>query len=58
MNSDNDRSIAKHFATLTDPRIQGRTAHKLTDIIIVSICAVVCGADTWVDIESYGNAKL
>ena len=32
-------------------------AHKLIDIITIAICAVICGADGWTDIESYGNAK-
>lgn len=31
--------------------------HKLLDIIGLTICAVICGADTWVDIEEYGKAK-
>ena len=31
--------------------------HKLIDIITIAICAVICGADTWVDIETYGLAK-
>ena len=31
---------------------------KLGDIIAVAICAVIAGADNWVDIESFGNAKI
>ena len=31
--------------------------HKLIDIITIAICAVICGADTWVDMETYGLAK-
>jgi len=30
----------------------------LLDLIVIAICAVICGADTWVDIELFGNAKL
>jgi hypothetical protein len=29
----------------------------LLDIIGITICAVICGADSWVEIENYGNAK-
>jgi hypothetical protein len=29
----------------------------LLDILVIAICAVICGADTWVEIEAYGNAK-
>ena len=31
--------------------------HKLIDIVVIGICAVICGADTWVGIETYGKAK-
>ena len=50
-------TIADHFADLEDPRIERTKHHQLIDIITISICAVICGADTWVDIESYGRAK-
>ena len=50
-------SIEVCFADLHDPRVQGRCDHKLIDIIIISICAVVCGADDWVAIETFGKSK-
>ena len=51
-------TMADHFAHMTDPRVERSQRHKLIDIITIAICAVICGADTWVDIESYGRAKL
>lgn len=51
-------SIADHFAQMPDPRVERTRRHKLIDIITIAICAVICGADTWVDIESYGQAKV
>jgi hypothetical protein len=45
-------TIADHFSDLEDPRIERQKHHQLIDIITISICAVICGADTWVDIES------
>lgn len=51
-------TIADHFAQMTDPRVERGQRHKLIDIITIAICAVICGADTWVDIESYGQAKF
>jgi len=51
-------SISDHFADLEDPRIDRTKLHKLFDIIIVAICAVICGADSWVEIEEFGNAKI
>jgi hypothetical protein len=32
--------------------------HQLLDILTIAICAVLCGADTWVDVEVFGHAKL
>lgn len=50
-------TIADHFSSLKDPRIDRTKHHKLIDIITIAICAVICGAESWVGIEEYGNAK-
>lgn len=50
-------SILEHFADLEDPRLERTKEHLLLDIVAIAICAVLCGADSWVDIESYGEAK-
>ncbi len=49
--------LLEHFQNLEDPRASNLLEHKLLDIIGLTICAVICGADTWVDIEEYGKAK-
>ena len=49
-------SIAEHFDDIEDIRIERGKKHQLIDIITISICAVVCGADGWIDIEMYGIA--
>lgn len=51
------QSIADHFSQISDPRIERRKQHELIDIITIGICAVICGAETWVAIEIYGKAK-
>ena len=51
-------TIADHFGEMKDPRVERSRQHKLIDIITIAICAVICGAETWVDIETYGRAKL
>jgi predicted transposase YbfD/YdcC len=51
-------TLLEHFATLDDPRIERTKEHLLLDIVGITICAVICGADSWVDIENYGNAKI
>ena len=50
-------SIAKHFSQLADPRIDRRKLHPLLNIIVIAICAVICGAENWVDVENYGKLK-
>ncbi len=50
-------TIADHFSELEDPRIERTKRHKLIDIITITICAVICGADGWNDIELYGKCK-
>ena len=51
-------SIQAHFSELTDPRRDDtRTRHKLMDMIIIAICAIICGADSWVAVESFGRTK-
>ncbi|MEM1256871.1 MAG: ISAs1 family transposase [Cyanobacteria bacterium P01_H01_bin.21] len=49
--------LFEHFRDLDDPRVDYLVEHRLLDIIGLTICAVICGADSWVDIELYGNAK-
>lgn len=51
-------SLLKHFEDLEDPRTQYLIEHRLLDIVGITICAVICGADSWVEIEEYGNSKL
>ena len=51
-------TISDHFADLEAPRIERTKHHQLIDIITLSLCAVICGADTWVDIESYGRSSI
>ena len=46
-----------HFQELEDPRIDRTKRHLLIDIIAISICAVISGADGWEDIEAYGKDK-
>ena len=50
-------TIADHFADIEDPRVERTRQHKLIDIITIAICAVICGAEGWTDIETYGLAK-
>lgn len=45
------------FATLPAPRCAGRTRHRLLNLLIIAVCIVVAGAETWMDIAHYGRMK-
>lgn len=45
------------FSELKDPRMDRRKRHKLIDIIVISVCAIVCGGRTWEDIEYFAQAR-
>lgn len=49
--------IAMYFNEITDPRIERNKRHKLIDIILLSICGVMCGADGWEEIEEICSAS-
>jgi predicted transposase YbfD/YdcC len=51
-------AIAEHFGKVKDPRVERTKEHKLMDMIVIAICAVICGAEGWTDIENFGNSKL
>lgn len=50
-------SIAIHFGDLEDPRHHNKK-HKLIDIMTISICASICGADSFDQIADFGKSKL
>ena len=50
-------SITTYFGRLEDPRSDHTKRHKLIDIITIAICGVICGADSWVDLELFGKSK-
>jgi len=53
---DKRNSIGDFFSDLTEPR-ESNKRHKLIDVITIALCAVICGADTWEEIEEFGHAK-
>ncbi|HEX7975250.1 MAG TPA: ISAs1 family transposase, partial [Anaerolineales bacterium] len=51
-------TIEQHFGELTDPRIDRTKLHRLMNILVIAICAVIAGADGWEDVEEFGKARL
>ena len=51
-------SLRNHFTPLKAPRVERTQHHHLLDILTIAICGVICGADSWVELEEVGIAKL
>jgi predicted transposase YbfD/YdcC len=49
--------ILRFFTELPDPRAHN-VIHKLHDILVIAICAVICGANGWAEVEEFGRSKL
>lgn len=49
--------FVKHFSSLKDPRVNRRKRHRLVDIVVIGLCAVICGAEGWEDIEEFGRRR-
>jgi predicted transposase YbfD/YdcC len=50
-------ALTEYFADLDDPRREGSTDYPLHEIVVLTICAVICGADGFTSIASFGQAK-
>lgn len=46
------------FFDLPDPRTGPNVIHKLHDLIVLAICGILCGADSWVEIEEWSEARF
>jgi predicted transposase YbfD/YdcC len=50
-------AIKKYFRKLRDPRIRRRKRHLLLDIVVITICATICGCNDWQQIETFARAR-
>lgn len=51
-----DGGPLRYFADLPDPRASN-VRHRLPDLLVMALCAVLCGADGWDDLEDFARAK-
>lgn len=58
MKAKSPTSLIKYFSTLPDPRVARTRKHNLHDMLVIGICGMLCGAEDWVAIERFANAKL
>ncbi len=52
------RGVLRYFSAMEDPRTNQGKRHDLLDMIVIALCAVICGADGWAEVEQFGNCKL
>ena len=57
MEEESTTTLQSIFEGIEDPRVERTKQHKLLDIIIIAILGVLCGADGWEEIESFGKTK-
>ena len=50
--------LIDQFRTMSDPRMPGKIKHDLAEVVSLAICAVVAGAESWEDIETFARARI
>src|SRR3978361_2531337 len=51
-------TLAQYFSTVEAPRCSGKVEHRLIDVLVIAVCAVIACAESWDDIALYGRSKL
>jgi hypothetical protein len=51
------RTLVEEFTALEDPRCGGKIEHRLIDILVIAVCAMIAGAESWEDIALYDRSK-
>ena len=51
-------TFLEHFSDIKDPRIHNHNfRHNMVDILVIAVLGTICGADGWVEIQRFGEAK-
>ena len=50
-------SLLHHFSALEDPRCAFKVEHRLLDIVVIAVCAVIACAESFEDMALYGRSK-
>jgi predicted transposase YbfD/YdcC len=58
MDTSTSAALLEQFKGLEDPRVERTREYELLDIILIAVCAVISGADDWVEIAEWGTEKL
>ncbi|MBE8233726.1 MAG: ISAs1 family transposase [Endozoicomonadaceae bacterium] len=54
----NAHNLIEQLAVIRDPRQEWKINHKLTDILLLTICGVIAGAEGWEEVEDFGHERL
>ena len=57
MNNTARMSVISHFSNITDPRLHRTKKHPLINIIFISLTALLCGCETWAEVEVFGKSQ-
>ena len=50
-------TLFEHLSAINDPRVERTRWHKLIDILVIAVCATICGAESFPDMEEFGKDK-
>ncbi|WP_198672891.1 transposase family protein, partial [Photorhabdus sp. CRCIA-P01] len=51
-------AFSQHFGEINDPRQSAKISYPLFDVLFLTMCAVLTGAEGWEDIEDFGNMRI
>lgn len=57
MTEESKPALIEHLEQISDPRIERTKRHKLIDVLVIAVCATICGAEAWTEMEEFGEAK-
>jgi len=55
MDAETSRGVSCYFDDLDDPRVVGRCAHSLNDIVMIALVALLGDCDDWIEVEMFGQ---
>lgn len=57
MSATSSGSLSDYFQSIRDPRLERKKRHSLHDVLMIAACAMLCGVETFTEMEEFGNAK-
>jgi hypothetical protein len=50
-------TLIEHFSAIPDPRVERTREHRLVDLLVIAVCTLLCGGESFYDMEDFGRAK-